>query len=1573
MDSITGEQETSLSEILKEQQSPAESRTRLPQTEGHYTSILSRSDSAPHLYHQASEDCGGCAKGSTCEPPVLRSCHHCWPKAPTTGNTRLDRYTLMASPRLNCHSVKVSPRLDCRSLTASPRLDCRSVTASPRLDCRTITGSPRADCRSVTESPRLDCHSVTENTQLDCHSVMASPHTDCHSMTASTRLDCRSVTASPCPKGPPIAVRTAHSCNSSPGPSCRDRVHCHWLQGSQDSGNHQPVQHHVVTVRQEKPNRIPRSYSQLIADWPIVLLSAFSLLLIACSLAGFLIGPLPDFSDPLLGFEPRGTQIGKRLCAWKKLQEDTGPDKPLSLFPKKLTGQGSISSYSQESDPLDKADQRQRRMVDWNFIQDAFFCDSPGEKYAQLVYRSGNSASLWSLQAIRSMCEMEQTWIRSHAHFQDLCVREGGGQGGECCPSWSLGNYLAVLSNATSCLGLSSWQVLDSLKLLRGCAPYYHDGSLGPSCGERGKPGRCSKVPEQCKRSSAVYQILHYLVDKDFLGPQTINYQVPSLKYSLLFLPVQRGNSMLDIYLDNLEGRDLTYGNTTITGMDLGIKQRLFHYYLARDSVYPVLAAVTLFFVKAFYIRSVFLSAMSTAAALGSLMAAYFFYKIAFGLSFFPFLNLAVTLILLGSCANQAFVFTDFWNLQLFQKPSLTLEKRVSRSLQEVGYLMTVSGLTSSAAFYSGYMSSITTIRCFAIYLGTASLISTLFAVVWLPCVLVLRERYTVTTAAEAPRGKTCCILTRGGFWETSSRKRCLFSLVRRMRELRRGLADTSDLLFQKILPCGVVKFRYIWVCWFAAMAAGGTYITCIDPGMKLQALEGVMAQLFRSSHPFERYDSEYRHQFMFQRIKTGEERPVSVTLVWGVLPVDNGDHLNPKSNGSLMMDSEFNMSSPEAQTWLLGLCSRLRNQTFYSPPTSSEEEEEWQGDSVCFMEHLVKWISSRQCSQSDNEHSLCCSNMLPPFLPRDLQHCLGMMAAERQAGGLPFDSGGPRFDSEGRVAALVLEFRTTHFYSFNYSRTMSFYKEIDTWFEEEISRAPAGLHKGFFVSYLTLFDLQQCLSSETLLVTGFSIILVFAVFLLTTWNVPLSLYGAIAVGGTVFVTIGLMVLLEWQLSGVEALFISAAAGLSVDFAGNYCVSYSLSPHSDRLGRVAHSLKKMGCPAAVGAGAFFCAGVFMLPSTALVFRKLGIFLLLVKCVACGFATFFFQSICCFFGPQKNCGQILWPCNATDTYKEDPVPGLLSPSSATCGGTSNYSVNGAFGCGGRSRARRSFGKGAGEAMHIHQGQQRQRVRPSGGGRDLEQYELQPLARHLSDSFENSTCTSKLSNRPSVLSEDIQFRSLTPQMDSDRRAAEDDYDNEDAGNGNLQTCPPPALQTSSPYKENVLRSVLIPAAEITQNRLLCRRCRGQKQWNPSLSSSSSLDDIVLSCQLPDGDHQHPVAVEGASGILYKRHQHRCLLYSQSQSSFEGLEDSNETCLSEVDTGLAADTNVEQHPGHLNGKRDTLRLALKETVFDTGLSSTGRGWSGHTNAPVIIPNSKPDLPDVWVKRENDRSNNS
>ncbi|KAM5234999.1 protein dispatched homolog 2 [Ctenodactylus gundi] len=1264
------------------------------------------------------------------------------------------------------------------------------------------------------------------------------------------------------------------TCIPSPGPSQLDGV---WKPPS--------AQRHVVSVRQERAFRMPKSYAQLVAEWPGAVLLACATVILLCTLAGLLGSQLPDFSDPLLGFEPRDTDVGRKLEVWKALQVLTGPGKLLSFSPdpepNSSNSYGTLSpaAWGRAQESLVRA----RRMVEplEEKGQENFFCGPPEKSHAKLVFMSTSGGSLWNLHAIQSMCRMEQEQIRSHPHFGALCQRTAAN---DCCPSWSLGNYVAVLSNRSSCMDTTQADAARVLALLRFCAPYYHRGVLAPSClgpGQNKSP-HCAQIPTRCSQSSAVYQLLHFMLDRDFLSPQTADYQVPSLKYGLLFLPVLKSPSMMGIYLDGLaEPAKVSDNYTSITGMDLGLKQELLKYYLAVDTMYPLLALAAIFFSITLYLRSLFITLMVLLGVLGSLLVAFFLYHVAFRMAYFPFVNLATLLLLSSVCVNHTLIFFDLWRLSKSQVPSGGLAQRVGRTMHHFGYLVLVSGLTTSAAFYGSYLSRLPTVRCFALFTGTAVLVHMALTLALLPASAVLQERYLARGCVPHAQGP------RGG----SDPWRLLLALHRRLRGFRRAAAILSRLLFQRLLPCGVIKFRYIWICWFAALAAGGAYIGGVSPRLQLPILRPAGGQVFRPSHPFERFDAEYRQQFLFEHLPPDQGGHLPVVLVWGILPVDTSDPLDPRSNSSLVSDPDFSASSPEAQSWLLSLCHSARNQSFFG-----SQPQGW--PTLCFVEALQQWMERPGCARLGPD--LCCGQTDFPWAPQLFLHCLKMMALEQ--GPHSTHDLGLRFDVHGNLAALVLQFQSNFEDSPDYGQVHHFYTEASRWLAAELGGAPPGLRHGWLTSRLELYSLQHSLSTEPAVVLGLALALAFATLLLGTWNVPLSLFSVAAVAGTVLLTVGLLVLLEWQLNTAEALFLSASVGLSVDLTVNYCISYHLCPHPDRLSRVAFSLRQTSRATAMGTGALFASGVLMLPATVLLYRKLGIVLMMVKFVSCGFASFFFQSLCCFFGPEKNCGQILWPCAHLpwDAGTEDP-----------------------------------------EEEKARAGQ----VAP---GSCPEHYELQPLARRRSPSFDTSTATSKLSHRPSVLSEDLQLHdgnccSRPPGAPASPRELLLDHQ------AVFSQCP--ALQTSSPYKQAIL---------------------SPKTWVRQNSQGQETEPLQASSEVP-GHTPMPQAEELPDGLC------------SSASTLEGLSVSDDTCLSTSepsarmpdcmglspgDLGEAGEQVPER--GQLNGKRDTLWLALQETVYDpslpnshqSSLSWKGRGGPGD-GSPVVLPNSQPDLPDVWLRR--------
>ncbi|XP_018120452.1 protein dispatched homolog 1 isoform X1 [Xenopus laevis] len=997
------------------------------------------------------------------------------------------------------------------------------------------------------------------------------------------------------------------------------------LHQCRDHFQHQQVPHHLVNLRAAKPFQLPRSYAALIADWPVVVLGMCTVIIVVCALVGILVPDLPDFSDPLLGFEPRGTAIGQRLVTWNNMVKNTGYKATLANYPFKYADEQAKNH--QDDRWSEDHYEREKRQADWNFHKDSFFCAIPNDHYSRVVFTSVEGEDLWNLRSIKSMCSIDNSRIRSHPQFADLCQRTSADS---CCPSWTLGNYIAILNNRSSCQKIVERDVSHTLKLVRTCAKYYHNGTLGADCwdmaAKRKDQLKCTNVPRKCTKYNAVYQILHYLVDKDFLSPKTAEYVIPALKHSMLFSPTEKGESMMRIYLDNFENWNCSDGVTTVTGIEFGIKHSLFQDYLLMDTVYPAIAIVIVLLVMCVYTRSVFITLMTMFAIISSLIVSYFLYRVVFNFEFFPFMNLTALIILVGIGADDAFVLCDVWNYTKFDKPNAETSETVSTTLQHAALSMFVTSFTTAAAFYANYISNITAIRCFGVYAGTAILVNYVLMVTWLPAVVVLHERYLLSIFS-------CFKKTQQRQY---NKKSCWNVLCQKAHNLLFTLSEASRIFFEKVLPCIVIKFRYIWVFWFLAITVGGAYVVCVNPKMKLPSLELSEFQVFRSSHPFERYDSEYKKIFMFERVHHGEELHMPITIVWGVAPEDNGDPLNPKSKGKLRLDSSFNIASPASQQWILRFCQKLKNQTFFY----QTDEQDF---TSCFIETFKQWMENQDC----DEPSLypCCSQSSFPYKQEVFELCIkrAIMELDRSTGyHLDSKTPGPRFDINDTIRAVVLEFPSTYLFTLAHEKMHQFYKEVNEWIANELQSAPDGLSNGWFVSNLEFYDLQDSLSDGTLIAMGLSVAVAFSVMILTTWNIILSIYAIISIAGTIFVTVGSLVLLGWELNVLESVTISVAVGLSVDFAVHYGVAYRLAPDPDREGKVVFSLSRMGSAIAMAALTTFVAGAMMMPSTVLAYTQLGTFMMLIMCVSWAFATFFFQCMCRCLGPQGTCGQIPLP-------------------------------------------------------------------------------------------------------------------------------------------------------------------------------------------------------------------------------------------------------------------------------------------------------------------------------------------
>uniref|UniRef100_A0A182Q1X4 SSD domain-containing protein n=1 Tax=Anopheles farauti TaxID=69004 RepID=A0A182Q1X4_9DIPT len=1090
-------------------------------------------------------------------------------------------------------------------------------------------------------------------------------------------------------------------------------------------------------------------YYKLLARRPQLVLVAVGIFSIACIVVALCTRKLPDFDDPTLGFEARGTSIGKRWTAWRNLLEETGASGRLVANPKELTlGANNLLHTQNAKDGLNfskrrnnKAKKKQSNSIDgvpakvhtkltnksmrilkelyhnqttsngevisfeeydnetashrggrqelweygrnqsyyteevgnktmekkrakWDTLRklkpppepiethipsDGFFCESPNKEYAHLVVqRTAHylNESLFELNAFLALCELEQTLFKVE-HYGDLCQRELTAD--ECCRPWSIVNYVTFLSNKSSCFELNEEDVAMVKTLLFDCFPYYHNMKLSNDC------IRSSCIaPSECKQHNAVYNILHYLANVDFVRQ---NESAEFLNATMIFLPIARSIKTMDFY-HSLSQANLANDLVSVVAMDMGLKNALFDECLLRDGWLIGLGGIFVVICMWLYTGSLFVTLMTVVAVAFSLGIAYFIYSFIFELTFFPFMNLLAVIVVVGIGADDAFIFLKIWQCTIADRmksgggivipivPSTsscnsdgsgaggrsgtsdTLVDIMGSTLRHAALSMLVTSLTTAAAFYASYVSSITAVRCFGIFSGTAVMANYFLMVTWLPAAVSIAERIS------------CLMLLKPLARFTH---RCTMPFIS-IAHFSRRVEDTVIEL--------IITLPWLWITLLGTIGVLSGVLVLHWP--KLRLPDSPDFKLFISNHPFERYDSEYKDMFWFEKMYTTTETfKIPLRFVWGVLPVDRGNFLDPEQRGKLYFDESFNMSAPESQQWLLQFCRRIKNQSFYQTSYGLLLPN-------CFIENFISWMA-RRCNDSMGEidRTPCCEVSPFPFAPEIFDQCLPESISSLYETPREFfipGVAGPKFarssfvpvadggtERNGKmVQAVVIEYESTQIFTMSYPEIDAFVRTVEGWLSEQLHDAPTTMANAWFISELEFFDLQDTLSTGTMVAIAMAMAVALLVLMLVTLNVLISLYAIVTVTLTILTTVAVLVLLGWKLNVLESVAVSTAIGLAVDFSLHYGVHYRLSTEPDRRSSTRFSLQRMLGPTAMAAITTGIAGALMLPSSVLAYIQIGVFLVIVMSISWLYATFFLMSLLRLIGPQYGFGQFRYP-------------------------------------------------------------------------------------------------------------------------------------------------------------------------------------------------------------------------------------------------------------------------------------------------------------------------------------------
>lgn len=830
-----------------------------------------------------------------------------------------------------------------------------------------------------------------------------------------------------------------------------------------------------------------------------------------------------------------------------------------------------------------------------------------GSHLLKLVYETVDEGSMFQADKLTSVCRHEENLIRKHDSFAKTCVTQRTvAAGNMCCPSWSLGYVVALMSNKSSCFDVAEMDVTYAQEILTQFQ------AISRSVIVPSDLTNCQHFPEQCTVEDLIYITSNFLLPISYSDHPT---------FTMSFSPIvlcpdsnNCGNSTQQLFEDNF-GDDASLDDdvTKVTAGDFGLKFVLFDLFLVSDFFLVIMGALSALCIIWIYTHSLFITLCAITNMAMSLTMAYSIYFLVFRLTFFPFVNVISAVLIIGVGADDTFVYIDLWRASQ-KKFGFTKEKRVhvlEETSKHAFSTMFVTSFTTSSALFATAFSNITAIKCFAAYAGLAILINFAYTITWLPAVIVIHDKYVsiINPMVSALQTKS--------------------HIVNSLLKVINKCCHSPNLFFEVILPKVIWHLRFFWLIFLLSVGALGFVLSFIYPRLGLP--EKNEFQLFRDDHLFEQYDQVYRKTYAFD---INEKPLMPVFFIWGVIPIDNGNHWDPYNTGQLVLDTNFEFGNSQTQEWLYNFCIRVRQQSFISNSSSN---------GFCMIDDFRLWMRRPCLLPPDNR---CCAQTNFPFTKTVFEACVKHYWNERC---ISFSceynlaSPGLRFDEDNTLKVLYLAFDGSTPYSLQFSSVDTFWKELRTWTQKEVINAPVGMQGGWSVSQMDIqlyfYDLQAGIASGTATSVSISLSMASIVLFLSTRNIVTTLFAIITISCAVFVVIGCLVLLGWELNVFESAILSLAVGLSVDFTIHYGVAFRLAPFPDRKSKAMYATTTLSAAITVAAVSTFTAGAFMIPATVLSYVQLGVFLTLVMAVSWIYANFLFLPLCFILGPNNNFGQV----------------------------------------------------------------------------------------------------------------------------------------------------------------------------------------------------------------------------------------------------------------------------------------------------------------------------------------------
>ncbi len=862
---------------------------------------------------------------------------------------------------------------------------------------------------------------------------------------------------------------------------------------------------------------------------------------------------------------------------------------------------------------------------------------------------------LFTAAAMHDMCRSEEHFIIRH--LKPLAVRVGNDQTVSLiqCRAFSLPYFIMLITKKQSCYDIDTKDMQQVKSLLEMCYPLYKNGNLTENAKTSQRyeeSGNNSGAKEQlCYNCNYIYSIFQFILETNVMSiDKSGKATLGPVKISQLIMPnigYKQGGSN-KYFLEVIDDKNLQTGSVKIIGLfrTASRKVALFSHYIKQDLWLFGFAIALILLIMYLYLHSLLLVIATIANIVFAYIIAYFIYRVVFGIEFFSFINLLAGVVIIAVAADDIFIFHDFWCLfrgaqgATLSKATQTLSTQfrnkclaqiMTKTFKHASSSIFVTSFTTSAAFFSNCASNITSLKAFGLFSGIVILANFFLMVTWTPAVIISIEKLTYTQPylyMSDLLEKYCGILQSVG------------------KLISQFFQSLEHLVFRRVLPYLVTVCWWVIFILLVGMGVVGCFLLFQWPKLKLPQSPYVQVFSKGSVMIIENYERELNHRFAYgQSSDAHVSQPLRpLHYIWGVLPKDNAGIFNGKATDSatLIPDNSFNMSSMEAQAWVMNLCDNIQKQEYIDKSFNV----------ICMFDYYLDILKVARNSTKVKYLSLLktCDKIKEfPIEPWRFELCLPLldsiahMPNVTKLLGLSNTEviGKPIYDQHNKPSGYWLPIYTKFHGSNDHQWMDMLYKKLDGFHANNTASSVTGLRHGWWVVYpdFILYNMQNVIETGVFYSIGISLLATMSMMFLTSLNIVITLYAILTISLAIISTLAALVLNGWILNVIESMTLSLAVGLSIDFTIHFGVAYKLSREQLSSLRVTQAMSNVGPAVFMASFTTFLAGLAMMPARIVAFKQLGTFLMLVMMFSWVYSNLFFQGLLSKWGPNGDDWQL----------------------------------------------------------------------------------------------------------------------------------------------------------------------------------------------------------------------------------------------------------------------------------------------------------------------------------------------